>query len=195
MLAIQRGQRNTACPAGYRAAGSLDGGRRGPYALPDTKQFRPAMSTERALDLAEEFFRRARHRVPVDWLRTDLTMPQLKVLLTLYLDGPQTCGSLASALGLSLPTMTGILGRLERGGYLLRSRDQEDGRRVISGLSSQGDGIVERLWAAGREELAGVLAGVGARDLQTVERALEILIDALNSETTPRPASVASERT
>src|SRR3990172_9577640 len=99
----------------------------------------PFMSTERVLDLAEEFFRRARHRVPMDWLRADLTMPQLKVLLALYLDGPQTCGSLASTLGLSLPTMTGILGRLERRGYLQRSRDPNDGRRFISGLSLQGE--------------------------------------------------------
>ncbi len=46
------------------------------------------MSSERVLDLADEFFRLARHRVPLDWLRTDLTMPQLKVLYTLYIDGP-----------------------------------------------------------------------------------------------------------
>ena len=153
------------------------------------------MSTERALDLAEEFFRRARHRFPADWLRTDLTMPQLKVLLTLYLDGPQTCGSLAAAVRLSLPTMTGILGRLERRGYLERGRDQKDGRRVISGLSAHGQATVERLWAAGREELAGVLAGVPAADLHAVEQALEILIGALSPERTPQPVSAASERT
>ncbi len=153
------------------------------------------MSTERVLDLAEEFFRCARHRVPMDWLRADLTMPQLKVLLALYLDGPQTCGSLASTLGLSLPTMTGILGRLERRGYLQRSRDANDGRRVISGLSSEGQGMVERLWAAGREELARVLAGVAPEDLRSVERALEILIDALSPGLTLQPARAGNERT
>ena len=152
------------------------------------------MSSERALDLAEEFFRRARHRVPMDWLRADLTMPQLKVLLALYLDGPQTCGSLASTLGLSLPTMTGILGRLERRGYLQRSRDPNDGRRVISGLSSEGQGMVERLWAAGREELAGVFAGITTADLQTVERALVVLIDALSARPSPGRLTPAHER-
>ncbi len=137
------------------------------------------MSTQRALDLAEEFFRLARNRMPVDWLRADLTMPQLRVLLTLYLDGPQSCGALASALALSLPTMTGILGRLDRRGYLRRGRDQRDGRRVISSLSDDGARLVDQLWAAGREELADILARVPAGDLRTVERALEVLIQAV----------------
>ena len=143
------------------------------------------MSSERVLDLADEFFRLARHRVPLDWLRTDLTMPQLKVLLTLYIDGPQTCGALASALGLALPTMTGILARLERRGYLRRRRDSRDSRRVVSSLSRRGSELVDHLWASGREGLAGVLVDVPADHLYTVERALEILIEALQPSPVP----------
>lgn len=139
------------------------------------------MSTarERVLDLAEEFFLRARHRLPEEWLATDLTMTQLKVLLTLYIDGPRSCGDLASALALSLPTMTGILTRLEQRGYLERARDDRDARRVISGLSSQGQELMQRLWAAGRERLDEVLATLGAEDIAVVERAFELLVDAV----------------
>ncbi len=140
------------------------------------------MSTQRALGLAEEFFRLARHRMPMDWLRNDLTMPQLKVLLALYLDGPQSCGALAATQDLSLPTMTGILARLERRRYLQRRRDPRDGRRVISGLSDSGREMVEHLWAAGREELAGVFSHIPPADLRSVERALEVLIDALAAQ-------------
>lgn len=143
------------------------------------------MSSEHVLDLADEFFRLARHRVPLDWLRTDLTMPQLKVLYTLYIDGPQTCGALASAQGLSLPTVTGILARLERRGYLRRRRDSDDSRRVVSSLSHRGRELVDRLWASGREGLADVLADVSADDLHTVERALQILIEALQPSLAP----------
>ncbi len=138
------------------------------------------MNSERVLDLADEFFRLAHHRVPLDWLRTDLTMPQLKVLYTLYIDGPQACGALASAQGLSLPTMTGILARLERRGYLRRRRDSRDSRRVLSSLSRPGRELVDRLWTSGRDALADVLADVPADDLCTVERALEILNGALS---------------
>src|SRR3990170_7275371 len=111
------------------------------------------MSNDPVPALADEFFRLAHHRMPLDWLRTNLTMPQLKVLYTLYIDGPRTCGALAAAQDLSLPTMTGILARLERRGYLERRRDSDDGRRVISALSTKGRELVDRLWASGREGL------------------------------------------
>ena len=153
------------------------------------------MSTKRILDLAEEFFRLARHRVPPEWLETDLTMPQLKVLLTLHIDGPQFCGALASALDLSLPTMTGILARLDRRGYLERRRDRGDSRRVVSSLSARGTELVDRMWTSGREGLASVLAGVPSDDLPTVERALQVLIEALSSSPTPAsPAGASSPR-
>lgn len=153
------------------------------------------MSTDHVLDLADEFFRLAHHRVPLVWLRTDLTMPQLKVLYTLYIDGPQTCGALASAQDLSLPTMTGVLARLERRGYLERSRDSEDARRVISELSTDGGELVDHLWASGREGLAEVLSDVPAEELRTVERALEVLIKALQSDPAePLPARASSHR-
>jgi len=153
------------------------------------------MSTERILDLADEFFRLARHRVPPEWLETHLTMPQLKVLLTLYIDGPQTCGALASVLDLSLPTMTGILTRLDRRGYLERERDSADSRRVVSSLSLRGGELVDRMWASGREELARVLSDVAEEDLHTVERALRVLIDALSSSPAHAyPAQMSSPR-
>ena len=153
------------------------------------------MSTERILSLGDEFFLLARDRVPMDFLRTELTMRQLKVLYTLYLEGPQTCGALASAQEVSLPTMTGILARLERRGYLDRRRDREDARRVISDLSSEGRELVNRLWASSREGLANLLAEVPEDDLDTIERALTILIDALSAPSRPlEPASTSDER-
>ncbi|MEE8347015.1 MAG: MarR family winged helix-turn-helix transcriptional regulator, partial [Dehalococcoidia bacterium] len=109
---------------------------------------------------------------------------------TLYIDGPQTCGALASVLGLSLPTMTGILARLDRRGYLERRRDSADSRRVVSSLSPQGAELVDRMWASGREELATVLSDVRDEDLQTIERALRVLIDTLSS-----PAAQPHRRT
>jgi hypothetical protein len=44
---------------------------------------------------------------------------------------------------------------------------------------------VDRLWASGREGLAGVLVDVPEDDLYTVERALEILIEALQPSPVP----------
>jgi DNA-binding MarR family transcriptional regulator len=61
------------------------------------------MNTTRILDLTDRFFRIAYSRVPTGWLAADITMTQFKVLLTIFIDGPQSCGALASALDLSRP--------------------------------------------------------------------------------------------
>jgi len=150
------------------------------------------MSTSRVLDLTDRFFRIAYSRVPTSWLAADITMTQFKVLLTIYIDGPQNSSSLASALDLSLPTMTGILKRLNRRGYLKRERDRNDGRRVISGLSRKGREMIERLWIAGREQLSQILEGIPAEDLQALERALEILTRAVESAPAPKRAEAVS---
>jgi DNA-binding MarR family transcriptional regulator len=45
--------------------------------------------------------------------------------------GPITPTSLARRIGVHLATMTGILDRLERGGWIVRDRDQRDRRAVV----------------------------------------------------------------
>jgi DNA-binding MarR family transcriptional regulator len=45
--------------------------------------------------------------------------------------GPITPTSLARRIGVHLATMTGILDRLERGGWIVRDRDQRDRRAVM----------------------------------------------------------------
>lgn len=141
---------------------------------------------EQILDLAEEFLRQAYKRpLPSEWADADLTMPQLRVLLTLFLDGPQNCGSLAETVGLSLPTLTGILERLSRRGYLVRVHDDQDRRRVISHLSPAGEHLVSRLWASGRELLALVLASASPDDLDVIEKAFSLLIGAFSRVNAP----------
>lgn len=147
---------------------------------------------EQILDLAEQFFQEVRHYVPRGWLRTDLTMPQLKVLFTLFLDGPQSCSALADALALSLPTMTGILDRLEERRYLERQPDRSDRRRLMIALTDEGQQLVEGLWAAGREELAAVIDTVAGEELAAIQRALTILVDALRQSQAAEKRTVAT---
>ncbi|HEX7090097.1 MAG TPA: MarR family transcriptional regulator [Longimicrobiales bacterium] len=45
--------------------------------------------------------------------------------------GPLTAGDLSARSGLAPPSVTGIIDRLERGGWVRRRRDPEDRRRVI----------------------------------------------------------------
>ena len=49
----------------------------------------------------------------------------------LSLHGPMTAGRLAELTGLTTGAITGVIDRLERGGYATRERDPHDRRRVI----------------------------------------------------------------
>ncbi len=49
----------------------------------------------------------------------------------LRLDGPLTPGRLAELTGLTTGTVTGVLDRLERGGFVRRERDAADRRKVV----------------------------------------------------------------
>nr|WP_237728208.1 MarR family transcriptional regulator [Cellulomonas sp. APG4] len=63
-----------------------------------------------------------------------LTAQQLRVLALLHLRGPHTPSELASVLGVSGPTVSGLVDRLEAAGMVMRRSDPDDGRvrRVVA---------------------------------------------------------------
>lgn len=67
-----------------------------------------------------------------------LTGPQLMVLLAIGPEDAMTAGNLARSVSLSQGTVTSILDRMEKRGYVQRTRDQEDKRKVLISLSLEG---------------------------------------------------------
>ena len=60
----------------------------------------------------------------------DLRRAQFHALIWVGLDGPLTMGEIAQRVGVSEKTITGVVDRLERDGYVQRERDAGD-RRVV----------------------------------------------------------------
>jgi DNA-binding MarR family transcriptional regulator len=58
-----------------------------------------------------------------------LTTPQINMLAQIYFE-PKTIGQISDHMGLSYSTVSGIIDRLERDGWLHRVRDESD-RRII----------------------------------------------------------------
>jgi DNA-binding MarR family transcriptional regulator len=137
---------------------------------------------KRILSLAEDFFKAARNQVPRDWHRLDLTMPQLKVLLSLFVDGPLPCSSLAELVGVSLPTMNGVLERLKERGLIVRRPDPHDRRRILNSLTARGHRLIDRLWTSHQDWLSELLDRMDSADLETVEQALAIIVAALSRQ-------------
>jgi DNA-binding MarR family transcriptional regulator len=74
--------------------------------------------------------------------RYGLSAPQLIVLRILAEQGPCSVGTLAERVNLSQPTVTGILGRLERRGLISRERSKFDRRRVLASATDAGRTIL-----------------------------------------------------
>lgn len=69
---------------------------------------------------------------------TGLTPPQLLTIKTLREQAPMIAGNLAKEMGLAQATITSILDRLERKGYISRTRGTEDKRKVWIELTEPG---------------------------------------------------------
>ena len=98
--------------------------------------------------------------------------------------GPVTVGELASQLGLTLPTVSGVLADLDRAGLVSRQADPADRRRNVVTLTTTGQERLTELQrhaAAVQDEL---LAGLDAGERQQ----LHTLLAKLLSSHQPQPA-------
>jgi MarR family transcriptional regulator, organic hydroperoxide resistance regulator len=85
-----------------------------------------------------------------------LTYPQYVTMLVLWEDPgrPRSIGELGERLQLDSGTLTPLLKRLASMGYLNRSRDAEDERRVLVTLTGEGLALRDRLAAVPESFLA-----------------------------------------
>ena len=82
--------------------------------------------------------------------------------------GPLSPGALARRTGLHPATMTGILDRLERGGWVIRERDATDRRAVSVRALRDRTGEVIRLFTGMNGAMDGVCAGYSDEQLELI---------------------------
>ncbi|WP_283679416.1 MarR family transcriptional regulator [Lentilactobacillus sp. Marseille-Q4993] len=68
----------------------------------------------------------------------DLTYPQYVVLLALWEEDNQSLHELGQKLDLESNTLTPLLKRLEKAGWVIRHRDENDRRQLIVSLTESG---------------------------------------------------------
>jgi len=80
-----------------------------------------------------------------------LTYPQFLVLLVLWERGDSSVTGIGSALQLETGTLSPLLKRLETAGFITRTRQAEDERSVVVGLTDAGRALEERAATVQRE--------------------------------------------
>jgi len=82
---------------------------------------------------------------PSVWMELDLSMAQLKTLMTLYTGGAAPIGQIAECLGIGQPTASHLVDRLVQTQLVLRTEDPHDRRRTLAQLSPGGEELAERI--------------------------------------------------
>jgi len=124
------------------------------------------------LSLADRLFRELLPTVPQDILSLDVTMPQLKILLVLYVGGSRRMSDIASQLDVTLPTATNLVDRLVEKAYVVREDDPDDRRVVLCHLSEQGEEVLRNVWHSARVRCHELLGAMDSPKLEMFAEAL-----------------------
>ena len=127
------------------------------------------------LKLSEEIYNMLIPSLPREWLESDVTVAQLRVILVLHTEGSSRMSSIASAIGVALSTATGIVDHLVRKDLVLRHADPQDRRLVICKLSPEGQELANRLWTWGQSQIERLLESMTAEQLQKAAEVTEFL--------------------
>ena len=140
-----------------------------------------------ALDLLRKLWRvnHAMETLSKQMLATmEVTGPQRLLLRLVGAQPDLSAGSIADALELHPSTLTGMLDRLESGGFLKRAKDPNDGRRAIFRLTSAGrriDGLSHGTVEAALQRTINTMA---PDDVDAVHRWLILFSEELEKERT-----------
>ena len=116
-----------------------------------------------------------------------LTYPQYLVMLVLWeADEPVPLKFIDSRLGLDSGTLTPLLKRLEKQGYVERRRDPKDERRTLVSLTTDGDALRSRAERI-PEAMAEAYKNFGI-DLAEFKKSLDILAGASVDVELPWPS-------
>jgi len=103
----------------------------------------------------------------------DLLPDDLAVLDMLGRDGPMSPRDVIAATGIHPATLTGILDRLEAGGWLTRRPDPDDRRRVIVAAETSRGGEMSRRYAPMTRAISDICSGYSVEELARIVEFLE----------------------
>jgi DNA-binding MarR family transcriptional regulator len=119
----------------------------------------------------------------------EVTLPQLRTLVVVSLQGPQTVSALADRLDVHASTMTRMCSRLVARGLVARKPSALDRREVVIELTPQGQGLADEVMDKRRQEIDSVVRRMSPEDRDRVVAALELFSQAAEEpETRNGPA-------
>lgn len=113
-----------------------------------------------------------------------MTSPQFDALLFLHRDGDMPMGALCDRMSLACSTVTDLVSRMEKGGFVIRERDQNDRRVIKVRLLPRGEEMVRKVMASRIRYLTDILADLPAERRAKAIAVLEEIYELIHQPTT-----------
>jgi DNA-binding MarR family transcriptional regulator len=113
----------------------------------------------------------------------EVTLPQLRTLAVVAIEGPQTVSALAERLDVHASTMTRMCSRLVARGLVVRTPSAIDRREVVIELTPSGQSLVDDVMEKRRREIDAVVRRMAPDDRDRVVCALELFSEAADGTT------------
>jgi DNA-binding MarR family transcriptional regulator len=116
-----------------------------------------------------------RRRLARVWRDRSVSKLNLHLLMLLGAREPQSMGELADQAGVSLPSLTGTITRMEERGLVRRVPCQEDRRKVLVRLSAKGRDILDQTERVRRAEVRRLLGRLSREERVMCHRAMRAM--------------------
>jgi DNA-binding MarR family transcriptional regulator len=126
------------------------------------------------------------HRLSASaWQQLDLTMAQFKALVAIERGTARSVCMLGRELSIGESATSLLVDKLVRRGYVERTTDPDDRRRVLLTASQRGQDLLRELRHGHHQSLMEWLAALTDEDLDVLSRGLRTLCETANASITP----------
>ncbi len=119
---------------------------------------------------------------PVVWMGLELTISQLKSLMFIDFEGSTNSRTLATALGVTPPNVTGIIDRLVEQKLVSRTENPEDRRIATLTLTSRGKAVLTKLQEIKRSLRESILIRLTLEELSCLSHGLSAIAREFEAE-------------
>jgi DNA-binding MarR family transcriptional regulator len=128
------------------------------------------------------------------WLRLDLTMAQFKALVAVERNSGIAVCQLGRQLGIGESAASLLVDQLVRRGYLERTIDPADRRRVLLSATAQATSLLQELRHGSEQSLKEWLAGLADDDVAGLAHGLSTLTEAARAGKPPVARDLPTEK-
>ena len=111
--------------------------------------------------------------------RADLSASAAFAMNRVCREGPMRLTALASKEGVSQPSMTQLIQRLERQGLIARLADPDDGRACLIGITTRGQELLDDRRRLRRERLRALMATLTAEEQGVLRQTAQVAFPVL----------------